>query len=371
MTAREREELDARQQQGMARRGGQQGLGDQEGGLFAAERDQGSLFSRADDLPTVSINSSDWGKFGSGNTGFAVLRTRVSRWYDGIVGTTVQSADGKTVHFNSVGRKKTLRAGEDLLRVARAIPSIIERGSMIGSEPSNRPGMKAIHRYAANFRDASTDKILPVVLIVREANDGMFHYSLNKYGERLRGSDASAVAEGEAKRSFSPALEGDTEPNINLDFYEAGVNSSVQEEANETALRARLVKLGLSEKVALEIVDSLGGGVAGSYAARLIRIARDTAQDASFTLDHEAVHAMREMGLFATTNVVFPNRRSFVFGIDERCRGTRPRPAHHHRCRNYPAACARVSGTRIYRWRIRNMPAATSISMLDSPIARS
>jgi hypothetical protein len=44
MTERQRAELAARQQQGMARRGGQKGVGDQDGGLFAAERDQGSLF---------------------------------------------------------------------------------------------------------------------------------------------------------------------------------------------------------------------------------------------------------------------------------------------------------------------------------------
>ena len=46
MTDKQRAELEARQKQGMARKGGQTGLMDQEGGLFAGERDQGSLFSR-------------------------------------------------------------------------------------------------------------------------------------------------------------------------------------------------------------------------------------------------------------------------------------------------------------------------------------
>jgi hypothetical protein len=44
MTQAQRAELEARQKQQMARRGGQQGLGDQAGGLFSSERDQGSLF---------------------------------------------------------------------------------------------------------------------------------------------------------------------------------------------------------------------------------------------------------------------------------------------------------------------------------------
>ncbi|HEX8579903.1 MAG TPA: hypothetical protein VF655_09960 [Allosphingosinicella sp.] len=44
MTQEQRAELEARQQQSMARRGGQRGLGDQTGGLFSSERDQRSLF---------------------------------------------------------------------------------------------------------------------------------------------------------------------------------------------------------------------------------------------------------------------------------------------------------------------------------------
>ena len=47
MTQRQRAELEARQKQSMSRRGDQVGLGDQEGGLFSNERDQGRLFSVA------------------------------------------------------------------------------------------------------------------------------------------------------------------------------------------------------------------------------------------------------------------------------------------------------------------------------------
>lgn len=67
------------------------------------------------------------------------------------------------------------------------------------------------------------------------------------------------------------------------------------------ALRERLKALGLSDKVSLAIVDSLSGA-AGDYGAggqAIIRVARDTAQAGRFTLDHEAIHALREMGLFS------------------------------------------------------------------------
>lgn len=60
MTQAQRAELEARQKQQMARRGGQQGLGDQEGGLFSSERDQGSLFLRtADGEPITETQAQD------------------------------------------------------------------------------------------------------------------------------------------------------------------------------------------------------------------------------------------------------------------------------------------------------------------------
>lgn len=46
MTQEQRGELEARQQQGMARRGGQQSIKDQAGGLFSSERDQSDMFDR-------------------------------------------------------------------------------------------------------------------------------------------------------------------------------------------------------------------------------------------------------------------------------------------------------------------------------------
>ena len=62
MTQRQRAELEARQKQGMARRGGQEGLGDQEGGLFANERDQGALFRLPDGEPATNRDLKDFEK---------------------------------------------------------------------------------------------------------------------------------------------------------------------------------------------------------------------------------------------------------------------------------------------------------------------
>lgn len=65
-------------------------------------------------------------------------------------------------------------------------------------------------------------------------------------------------------------------------------------------LQARLEGYGLKRKVALQVVETLNGA-AGEYRDALIRVATDTAQDGTFTLDHEAVHAMRGLGMLNTS----------------------------------------------------------------------
>lgn len=298
MTQRQRAELEARQQQGMARRGGQQGLGDQDGGLFSSERDQGSLFSRTADLPVVSIRAADWGKLPKEGRGrLEILRGRAKQWYAGLVGSTVTSSDGKTVTFNKTGAKRSIRAGEDLLSLTRAIPAVIERGELVSSVPSTRAGMRMLHSYAARVRDEN-GKTAPVVVTVREAADGSFQYSLHGYQEP---GDASAKADGEALKAFTPALEGNAPSGINLFILSGEGNSTAETSTDLTALREQLAALGLRDKVAMRVVDTLGGVSAGRFTPgqqRLIEIATDTRQDEAFTLNHEALHALRDMGLF-------------------------------------------------------------------------
>lgn len=74
-----------------------------------------------------------------------------------------------------------------------------------------------------------------------------------------------------------------------------------QQTLNTEALQARLESYGIARKVALRIVDTLDGA-AGSYENALIRIATDTAQDQNFTLNHEVIHALRDMGLFSNSD---------------------------------------------------------------------
>jgi N12 class adenine-specific DNA methylase len=293
MTERQRSEMETRAQQQRSGRLDQQGLGDQDGGLFSSERDQGSLFSRPD-LPTVSVRVGDWGKLLRGAAGLSVLRNRVARWYNQLIGTTVTSSDGRTVRFLPVGRDKTTRAGDRILMRAKAIPAIIERGVYLGSEPARRSGYRAAHRYAANVRD-ETGAIVPLVAIVLEAADGNFHYSLHNLVEKDARDGSASRADGASLAAGVPAVEGTARDVADMRSRMGAVNTD--------ELRERLRALGLADKVALRVVDTLNGaaGDFGSDGIALMRVARDTIQDGLFTLDHESIHAMRNLGLFTTT----------------------------------------------------------------------
>lgn len=269
------------------------------------ETDHGvELYSRPEDLPEVDAVSSDWGTLPeAGQQRLEILRGRFTRWYrEELQGTSVTTSDGREVQFGKAGRGKTPRAGEDILLRSRALRSILADGTLLSSEASTQPGIKAVHRYGANVAVDGADP-MPLVAIVREAGDGTFHYSLNRYVTR----DDSADADGEAKRSFAPALDGDARAEFNLvplseDFNEGAARSAVDVEA----LTAQLEAAGISNKARLALVETLGGA-AGAYSTdgeRLIRVALDQAgvQDPVFTVNHEIVHALKEMGLINTSD---------------------------------------------------------------------
>ncbi len=69
------------------------------------------------------------------------------------------------------------------------------------------------------------------------------------------------------------------------------------------ALEAQLEGLGIANKVRLQILDTLGTPARryGAGGDALIQVATDTAQDEVFTLHHEAVHYLRDAGLFSAS----------------------------------------------------------------------
>lgn len=69
--------------------------------------------------------------------------------------------------------------------------------------------------------------------------------------------------------------------------------------AVRSSLERRLDQLKLSDKVRLNLVDKIMGDrqIAGRYQNALITIALEANQDSAFTLNHEAVHALLDLGL--------------------------------------------------------------------------
>lgn len=281
MTQRQRAELEARQKQGMARRGGQQGLGDQEGGLFSSERDQGSLFSRIDAIEPEFIIE---------GVSLPERRVKATQWYNrNLVGRTVTMKDGRKVQFTKRGADKTTaHKGDRLLAAVPAIRRIIETGDVIATVPGNRPGVNAAMWVGAPVR-MPDGEVRNLAVMVREQGNGVWQYAITdkQFG----------------KGTGLHSAPGGMEAGLNLrvvgeDFAPGQVERPT---VSDEALRAQLAKLGLRDKVVMQIVDTLGGRSAGRYTPgqeALIQIARDTAQSEDFTLNHEAVHALRELGVF-------------------------------------------------------------------------
>ena len=149
--------------------------------------------------------------------------------------------------------------------------------------------------------------------------------------DELRGkvNDLERVLESEsAKADANAALKAEIEAGgevvidnqaIDQDgnFREAGMGQSIDEQRGggerasiataiktdgfATDLRAQFRKLLPKDKISLRVVDAmLNPQQAGSYtpALKVIRIVENhPGQDASFTLDHEAIHALRDLGL--------------------------------------------------------------------------
>lgn len=70
--------------------------------------------------------------------------------------------------------------------------------------------------------------------------------------------------------------------------------------AHKAALAKAFKKLGIADRVLLDVVNKIDGrdDVAGSYYARVVRLAMDVTPRAMETLGHESIHAMRALGLF-------------------------------------------------------------------------
>lgn len=282
MTDRQRAELEARQKQGMSRRGAQQGLGDQEGGLFGAERAQGSLFSRGGTKGRLRSTDgavtgqpitfeafhgsfADIGVFDSAKRGQSTgtASAKQAFWFTDRRKTAEYYRQISTYQENMYRPKSDKLSGAVLRRtITMRNPLVVDNGGKVYREESFA---SIIERAKAAGHDG--------VIIKRAYDTG----ELNRFDAMMRGRFGSET------------------------LY--AVFDAAQISGADVQLQARLKALGLSDKVTLRVVETLDGA-AGDYrggGAAVMRVAMDTRQDGMFTLDHEAIHALRGAGLFTAS----------------------------------------------------------------------
>lgn len=217
---------------------------------------------------------------------------------------TVTSSDGAPVTFTRTGEGK-LSGGERILRAVPAIRAIVEKGQHFGPfEPTEKwasKGAVAAHRYVANVEVAGETQAYGV--LVQEFGDGRrFYYFTDQPEADVPGSRLS-LAEGRPEAGARLEI---TSGEVNLflvgEDFNRGPGASFEAVRNDLA--SRLAGMGLSDKVQLRIVGTLAGGAQGRYwpGRSLIEVSLDAKDEASFVLNHEALHAMRDLGVFNGTD---------------------------------------------------------------------
>ena len=238
-----------------------------------------------------------------------VRRINAMRWYrDNLVGSKITAAYGKVVEFINRGGKKTLQnKGDRLLSAIPAIPDIIANGRVVHTAPGTMQGVKAIHWIAAPVMIDGKEQTVAVML--REQTNGIYQYDITEAEfDRARKPGGAA-----SEMSSIPALEG-ARSGLNLFLYDGEINQNqdISPTSDATAdLRARMAALGIQDRIALRVSESMGAMVAGTFNPRstlqdgkmmrgLITVALNSPQPRDITLNHESVHAMRSLGLFRT-----------------------------------------------------------------------
>ncbi|MFN3457710.1 MAG: LPD38 domain-containing protein [Novosphingobium sp.] len=110
---------------------------------------------------------------------------------------------------------------------------------------------------------------------------------------KIRDLESTLKAESEARDA---ALKAQASPEAQQSIPETAPQGDRPADIR-TALQEQLAGLRLADKVKVRLVDTLGGA-AGEYRAQIVSIATDTPQSEVFTLNHEAMHALRALGLF-------------------------------------------------------------------------
>ncbi len=241
---------------------------------------------------------------------FAARKAAERYALDNLRGTYVNADTDWDIVLSRAGIKKTLEGDGSMVRaeIAANLPALLKSATLADThaDVDARPDVAAVHRFRTQF--VLDGRVNDVLLTVKQDTAGtnrhyaVEHVEVEPAGKRLPAGNTyeHTPAPGE---NIRPDGEGFNKPEIPR---VTGVFSSefdAQREAVGAELRKRLDDLGLKH-IALKLPDAIrveqGGTVTnedGAYAAKIIAVALD-AKDAAGTLDHEAVHAFKALGLF-------------------------------------------------------------------------
>lgn len=193
-------------------------------------------------------------------------------------------------------------AADNLLLAATRLPDIIRTARRVGlPEPdkAGRPDIKAVHKLEGRV---SLDGVVHATqIVVRETRNGKLFYDLALV-ERGRPQTGTESPQAQVRsQSAQAAAPGDI-----IKTEESGINSTIRfteavtadAKRIQRAMAASLREMGLKD-VRVVIADEINEGQSdGFYWKKVIHVALDRGEgEAWATLNHEAIHAMRSLGL--------------------------------------------------------------------------
>lgn len=253
-----------------------------------------------DDQPVADLTGSELGPVRD----ILDMGRKARAWFKAhLRAKTVTSSDGVKVSFGRVGESK-INGGDRIFSAVPAIADIISKGEHAGpiapSEKWAERGVTGTHTYTAPVKIG--DEVRRYGVMVHEMADGRrFYYLTDNPGDYVGGQPIKA----EGRKYALPEVEV-TADNLNLFSVDEESNGPKGRSDNNQSLsyamqnlHDRMKDMGLSDRVSLSVVQRLESNpqAAGDYLQGLIRVSLDTSQSPIDTLNHEAVHALRDLGL--------------------------------------------------------------------------
>lgn len=260
--------------------------------------------------PVATLTGKELMDFG-GPTDMPALRAKAIAWYDSnLRGANAVTKDGREVRFTRKGMGKTTSSnkGDVLLRSVPAIRAIVEKGDIIHREPGNRPGVE--ERLIISAPVVFLDRTVKLAVSVHRAPDG--HYQYDFTFDREAGNEKPRINRGGLAQVMPlPSLEvphlvsgelnlAEVSPDFKQGEGGQAPNLSPAQLAKADVELQGLATKWLGHRIRVSLIADNGSGNMGEFKpdSRLIHIIAKNSTNFVETLGHEALHGLRDLGVF-------------------------------------------------------------------------